>query len=241
MTAPRPVVLVTGAGQRVGRAIAVHLADRGYDVALHHHRSAEGARDAAADCTAAGARAECFGADLADPSNAGALIASVAGAFGHLDALVNSAAIMMTTPLDSVAPAEWDQIFAVNLRAPFFLSLAAHRAMSGGGAIVNIADHLAEESSPGLVPHGISKAAVVAMTTHLAVQFAPRIRVNAVSPGAVLPPEGWPAAARDRFVRDTPLGRIGTPRDVAGAVEYLLSAPYVTGHVLVVDGGRRLR
>lgn len=241
MSAVRPVVLVTGAGQRVGRAIALHLAEHGYDVALHFHHSETGARDAAVACAAFGGRAECFGADLIDPAHAEALVRRVVASLGHLDALVNSAAIMKVTPLDTVSPAEWDDVFAVNVRAPFFLSLAAARVMPDGGAIVNIADHLAEESWPGLVPHGISKAAVVAMTRQLAVQFAPRVRVNAVSPGAVLPPDGWPAEARERFIRATPLGRLGTPEDVAGAIAYLLAAPYVTGHVLVVDGGRRLR
>ena len=238
---PRRVALVTGASRRVGRAIAVHLAACEYDVAIHFHRSEDLARETAGMCEMRGARAEVFDADLGEPANADPLLARVLASLGRVDALVNSAAVMLATPLASVTPEQWDQVFAINLRAPFFLSLAASRAMADGGSIVTIADHLAEESWPQLVPHGISKAGVIAMTRHLAVQLAPRVRVNAVSSGAVLAPPGWPADARDRYIESTPLHRLGSPDDVAGAVEYLLAAQYVTGHVLVVDGGRQLR
>jgi pteridine reductase len=241
MSSLRPVVLVTGAAHRVGRAIAVHLAESGFDVAVHYRSSASDADAAVEACRAHGAKAQGFAADLGNPETPDVLVQSVTTAFGRLDALVNSAASMAITPLDSVTPAEWDAVFAVNLRAPFFLSLAAGRVMAEGGAIVNLADHLAEDSMRRLVPHGISKAGVVAMTKHLAKQLAPRIRVNAVEPGAVLPPADWADDARERFIRETPLKRLGTPDDVAAAVLYLLRASYVTGHVLVVDGGRRVR
>ena len=241
MTAPRPVALVTGAGQRVGRAIAVHLAGAGYDVAVHFHRSEGGARETAAKCRARGVRAVWFGADLAEPGAPDMLVERTVASLGRVDALVNSAAIMLRTPLETLTPAQWDHIFAVNLRAPFFLSLAVARVMRDGGAIVNIGDHLASESWGELVPHGVSKAGVAAVTMHLAKQLAPRVRVNAVAPGAVLAPTDWPADARERFTEDTLLRRLGTPEDVAGAVAYLLGAPYVTGHVLVVDGGRQIR
>jgi pteridine reductase len=237
----RPVALVTGAAHRVGRAIAIHLAESGFDIAVHYRSSANDAAGVVDECKARGAHATAFRADLSDTAAPDSLIAAVMTACGRVDALVNSAASMAITPLETVTPAEWDDVFAVNLRAPFFLSLAAARAMPDGGAIVNLADHLAEDSMQRLVPHGISKAGVVAMTRHLAKQFAPRVRVNAVEPGAVLPPPDWPDEARDRFVRETPLQRLGTPDDVAAAVLYLLRAPFVTGHVLVVDGGRRVR
>jgi pteridine reductase len=241
VTPPRPVVLVTGAGQRVGRAIAVHLSGLGYDVAVHFHQDEGGARETVAKCKARGVKSAWFPADLSDPAAPEMLVARVTASLGRIDALVNSAAIMLRTPLETVSPAQWDRIFAINLRAPFFVSLAAARVMKEGGSIVNIADHLAHESWPGLVPHGVSKAGVETLTRQLAKQLAPRIRVNAVSPGAVLPPSDWPADARERFVEDTLLRRLGTPDDVAGGVAYLLSAPYVTGHVLVVDGGRQIR
>jgi pteridine reductase len=241
MTPPRPVALVTGGGKRVGRAIALHLASMEFDVAIHFHRSDAGARETMEKCRARGVRANWFGADLADPASAQMLVERVKASFGRIDALVNSAAVMLRTPLETVSAAQWDQIFAINLRAPFFLSLAVSRAMADGGAIVNIGDHLADETWSTLVPHGISKAGVVAMTRHLARQLAPAVRVNAVTPGAVLPPADWDDAARKRLADDTLLRRLGTPEDVAGAVGYLLRAPYVTGHVLVVDGGRQIR
>jgi pteridine reductase len=154
---------------------------------------------------------------------------------------VNSAAVMHRLPLDTVTSTQWDETFAINARAPFFLALAAARAMGErGGAIVNIADHLAHESWPRLVPHAASKGALETVTRQLAVQLAPRVRVNGVVPGAVLPPDDWPDSARKEFEASTPLRRLGSPDDVAQAVVYLASAPYVTGHLLFVDGGRHL-
>jgi len=236
------IALVTGAGQRVGQAIALALGAEGYRVAVHHHASAEGARRTVSALRGLGVEADTFGADLSQADAPAALVRDVAARFGRLDLLVNSAALMRRLALDTVTPAEWDETMAVNARAPFFLSLAAARVMGvQGGAIVNIADHLAHESWPLLVPHGIAKAAVEAMTRQLARQLAPRVRVNAVVPGAVLAPEGWPAEAQQKFVASTPLARMGTPDDVAQAVVFLAAAPYVTGEVLFVDGGRHLR
>ena len=241
MSAPRPVVLVTGAALRVGRAIATHLAGLEYDVAVHYHRSEGQARETVEKCRARGAKSHWVGGDLSEPASPAALVERVIASFGRIDALVNSAAVMLRTPLETLTPDQWDYIMSVNVRAPFFLSLAAAARMPEGGAIVNIGDHLAEESWGQLVPHGVSKAALVAVTRHLAKQLAPRVRVNAVSPGAVLPPTDWDADARKRLGDATLLQRLGTPEDVAGAVAYLLRAPYVTGHVLVVDGGRQVR
>lgn len=236
------IALVTGAGQRVGQAIALALGAEGMRVAVHHHASSEGARRTASALRGLGVQAAIFAADLRDPAAPSRLIADVTEEFGALDLLVNSAAVMRRLALDAVTPADWDETFAVNARAPFFLSLAAARAMGAhGGAIVNIADHLAHESWPLLVPHAASKGTLETITRQLAVQLAPHVRVNAVAPGAVLPPEGWPEASRRRFEESTPLGRLGSPDDVAQAVVYLASAPYVTGQVLFVDGGRRLR
>jgi len=236
------VALVTGAGQRVGQAIALALGAEGMRVAVHYHASDDGARRTASALRGLGVEARQFAADLRDPAAPDRLVAEVATAFGALDLLVNSAAIMRRLALDTVTPAEWDESLAINARAPFFLSLAAARAMGErGGAIVNICDHLAHESWPMLVPHAASKGALETVTRQLAVQLAPRVRVNGVVPGAVLPPEGWPEAARRRFEESTPLRRLGAPDDVAQAVVYLASAPYVTGHLLFVDGGRHLR
>jgi pteridine reductase len=141
-----------------------------------------------------------------------------------------------------VTPAEWDEIFAVNLRAPFFVAQAAARVMgTRGGAIVNISDLAGLETWKDYIPHGISKSGVVQMTRALAHALAPQIRVNAIAPGAVLLPKAWDEAAAAHLVATTPLRRLGSPDDVVGAVLYLLQADYVTGETIVVDGGRHVR
>ena len=236
------VALVTGAGRRVGRAIATALGARMMHVAVHYNGSAAGARETAADIERAGGQATLFQADLSVPSAPESLVNDVAKTLGGLDALVNSAAIMMRTPLDTVTPAEWDATFALNARAPFFAAIAAGKHMTArGGAIVNIADLAALETWPGYVPHGLSKTVVVQMTRALARTLAPAVRVNAVAPGVILLPEGWETDTGERLRKTTPLRRLGSVNDVVGAVIYLLEADYVTGETIVVDGGRHVR
>lgn len=233
------VAIVTGAGRRVGRAIALALGEAGATVAVHYQESADGARDTVAAIARSRGEARPFRANLLDPDAGARLIDEVVAAFGRPAVLVNSAASMLRTPLDSVTPREWDDVFALNLRAPFFLSLAAARAMGdAGGAIVNLSDHMGFESWPAFVPHGVAKAAVAAMTRALAAALAPRVRVNAVAPGTVLLPEGTSATTERKLADETPLQRIGSPQDVAHAVLYFVCAPYVTGETLFVDGGR---
>lgn len=236
------VALVTGAGTRVGRAIAIALAGRGMRVAVHYHGSAAGGAETVRLIESAGPAAHAFHANLTDPGSASPLIDAVASHFGQLDLLVNSAASMLRTPFGAITAAEWDAIFALNLRAPFFLSQAAADALAArDGAIVNISDHMGFEATAGYLPHGVSKAAVVDLTRHLAATMAPRVRVNAVIPGGVLMPDGVSDAFVAAFADATPLKRLGTPDDVASAVIYLAEAPYVTGEALRVDGGRHLR
>ncbi len=235
--------LVTGAGRRVGRAIAVGLGGRGMRVAVHYHGSEAGAAETARLIAAAGGEAVLVRADLADPDAPAALVGDAAGQLGGLDVLVNSAAVMERTPFGETSPDAWDRIFALNLRAPYFVSQAAAPWLRAGmgGAIVNIADLAAFETWPGYIPHGLSKLAVVRLTESLARVLAPAVRVNAVAPGTVLLPESWTAADAERLRETTPLGRHGTPDDVVQAVLYLLDADFVTGETLVVDGGRRVR
>jgi len=236
------IALVTGAGRRVGRAIATALGARGMHVAVHYNGSAEGAREAAADIQRAGGNATLFQSDLSRPSAPAALVDEVAHTLGGLDVLVNSAAIMQRTPLESVTPAEWDATFAINSRAPFFASIAAQRHMAAkGGAIVNIADLAGLETWPAYIPHGLSKTVVVQMTKSLAKTLAPAVRVNAVAPGVIILPEGWQQDVGERLRKTTPLKRLGSVNDVTGAVIYLLEADYVTGETIVVDGGRHVR
>jgi pteridine reductase len=236
------VALVTGAGHRVGRAIALGLARNGVRVAVHYNETADGAHEVAETIRANGGDAFAIGADLRDPAAAGRLVDETAAHWGVLDVLVNSAGIMRKTPVADVTPADWDAVFAVNLRAPFFVAQAAARVMGDrGGVIVNISDLAGLETWRDYIPHGISKAGVIQMTRALAHALAPHIRVNAIAPGAVLLPAVWDEAAAAHLVATTPLRRLGSPEDVVGAVLYLIQADYVTGDTLVVDGGRHVR
>lgn len=238
---PARVALVTGAGQRVGRAIAEDLAAHGWQVAVHYRRSVAGAAEVVESIRARGGEAEAFAADLAEVGACERLVDAVYDRFGTLQLLVNSAAGMEQTRLGHVRAEEFDAIIALNLRAPFFLAQAAARLMPAGSAIVNIADHMAEEPWPNYSVHGIAKAGVMAMTRHLAAALAPDIRVCGVAPGFVLAPPGFPEERADAFAKETPLQRLGTPQDVAAAVRYLADAEFVTGETIFVDGGRRVR
>lgn len=240
MSAAR-VALVTGAGQRVGRAIAESLARHGWRVGVHYRGSAAGAADVVAAMRAAGGEAQAFQADLTDPTACERLVSDAYEHFGGIDLLVNSAAGMERTRLGHVTADAFDAIIALNLRAPFLLAQAAARLMPAGSAIVNIADHMAEEPWPDYSVHGVAKAGVIAMTRHLAAALAPDIRVSAVAPGFVLAPPGMPDAAVAEFARATPLQRTGDPGDVAEAVRFLADARFITGETLFVDGGRRVR
>ena len=236
------VALVTGGAHRVGRAISTALADAGMRVAVHYNSAAAEAEALVAELAAHGSDCRAYRADLSQPHSPGALVAAVTRDYGALDVLINSAAVMLRTPVDTVTTDEWDAMFALNLRAPFFLAQAARSWLSAAnGCIVNLADLAAFETWPDYVPHGISKAAVVQMTRALARAFAPSVRVNAIAPGAVLLPENWDDASRAHLVATTPLHRIGSPADVVEAVLYLLRAEYVTGDTLIVDGGRHVR
>ncbi|HWO89793.1 MAG TPA: SDR family oxidoreductase [Gemmatimonadales bacterium] len=234
--------LVTGAGVRIGRVIAHALQRRGCNVAIHYHSSEHGARQTAVEGETMGLRTALLQADLSDPAQAVALAERAAAALGGLDVLVNSAAVMERHPFPDITPEEWNRTMDLNLRAPFFVAQGASRVMGEtGGVIINIADLAAFERWTGYPAHVISKAGVVVMTELLARALAPRIRVNAVAPGAVLLPDDWSEEARRRFAETTPLRRLGTPDDVARAVLYLLESDYVTGETVVVDGGRRIR
>ena len=236
------VALVTGAGRRVGQAIALALGAKGMKVAVHYNGSAAGADDTVARLKSEGSTGRAFQADLTDASGPASVVSQVVASFGGLDVLINSAAIMERTPFGEITQDAWDRIMAINLRAPFFVAqAAAPHLKKARGAIVNIADLAAFETWPAYVPHGISKAGVVHMTRSLARVMAPEVRVNGIAPGTVLLPDDWDKAADERLRQTTPLARTGTPEDVSRTVIFLLESDYITGETIIVDGGRHVR
>lgn len=237
----RPAALVTGAAHRVGKALAVGLAEHGYDIALHFHSSAAKVEGAMNEVARAGGRATLFQADLTTGDAPAQLVRDVVDAFGRLDVVVNSAAVMLRMPIGEITADGWDAVMNLNLRAPFLIAQEAARHLPDGASIVNIADLAAFETWPAYLPHGVSKSGVVYLTRALARVLAPRIRVNGIAPGTVLLPDDFDVAAAAHLTETTPLRRDGTPDDVVQAMLYLLKATYVTGEIIIVDGGRHVR
>ena len=240
----RPVVLVTGAGKRVGAVIARRLHAAGYDLALHYRHSVAEAellttslerQRSGSTCTVQG--------ELADIGALSHMLQRVLDRFGRLDALVNNASAFYPTPIGSATPEQWNELFASNAQAPFFLSQAAVPALrEARGAIVNLVDIYAERPLANHPLYCMAKAALSAMTRSLALDLGPDVRVNGVAPGAVMwPSDGKPYDDQQAMLARTPLQRAGSPEDVAGAVLWLLrDAPFVTGQIIRVDGGRTL-
>lgn len=239
-----PVVLVTGAARRVGAVIVRTLHAAGCDVAIHYHRSEDEARALADELNATRAdSAAIFAGALGHADVPARLVGDVLARFGHLDGLVNNASSFYPTPIGMATAAQWDDLFAANARAPFFLSQAAAPALRAShGGIVNIVDIYAERPLAQHTIYSMAKAALGMLTQSLAKDLAPEIRVNAVAPGAILwPASGKPEEAAEALIAKTPLARKGEPADVAEAVRWLLlDAHYTTGQVVRVDGGRSL-
>jgi pteridine reductase len=235
------VALVTGAGKRLGRAVALRLAAEGADVAVHHGKSVAEAREVVAEIEKLGRRAAAFSAELTNVPAIQKLVADVAAHFGRLDILINSAANFLQTKFGETSEASWDASLGTNLKAPFFCAQAAapHLAKSGRGVIINFADIGGLLGWREFLPHSVSKAGVILLTRILAKELAPRVRVNAIAPGTITMPGDPPEWQRD-FIRRAPLQRTGTSDDIADAVMFLIGAEFITGQVLVVDGGRTL-
>ena len=240
----RPVALVTGAARRLGAAIARHLHAHGYDLALHYRGSAD-EMQALVDELAVIRPGSVLSlqADLGEFDRLPELVSQVIGRFGRLDALVNNASSFMATPIGTATPAQWDEVFASNARAPFFLAQAAapHLAVRGG-AIVNMADIYGERPLREHPLYCMAKAALLMATQSLALELAPDVRVNAIAPGAILWPEnGDNTAYKASLMGRIPLARTGSPEEIAETVRWLLQdATYTTGQVIRVDGGRTL-
>ncbi len=244
MSQDRPVALITGAARRIGATIARRLHAAGYDAALHCRRSRAELDALIIELERSrGASTLALQADLADIAQLAPIVHATIDRFGRLDALVNNASAFYPTPVADATPAQWDELFGANARAPFFLAQAAAPHLERqAGAIVNIIDIYAENPLPRHSLYGMSKAALAMMTRALARDLAPGVRVNGVAPGAVLWPDaGKSDADQKALIERTPLRRMGTPDDVASAVLWLLrDAPFVTGEIVRVDGGRHL-
>ncbi len=235
------VALVTGAGKRLGRAVALRLAAEGADVAVHYGRSEAEAQEVVREIEKMGRRSSAYSAELRDVNAVRAMVARVAGEMGGLDILINSAANFLETTFRETTEESWDRSLETNLKAPFFCTQAAapHLEKSGKGVVINFADIGGLLGWKEFLPHSVSKAGVIMMTRILAKELAPRVRVNAIAPGTITMP-GDPALWEEDFIKRAPLERTGKPEDIADAVVYLATAEFVTGQVLVVDGGRTL-
>jgi pteridine reductase len=238
------VVLVTGAARRIGAAIARRLHASGANVLLHYRGAEAEAASLEAELNATRAKSAAkVKADLMAPIAPRALVSASLERFGRLDVLVNNASTFYPTAVGSIEAGHWEELMGSNLRAPLFLAQeAAPQLKKNGGAIVNVADIHAERPLKGYLVYSIAKAGLVALTRALALELAPEIRVNGVAPGAIAWPEDgqFEPSERDRIVATTPLARLGSPGDIARAVHFLACAPFITGQILAVDGGRSL-
>jgi pteridine reductase len=226
----------------VGRAIALELARAGCDLVIHFHAAAQPAVQTVNDIVSLGRRAQACPADLRNPEDVRRLFVCVDEAFGRLDILVNSAAVLEPSDLLTAGLEDWQRTIDLNLRGSFLcLQEAAHRMLAaGGGAIVNISDIAGLRPWRRYPIHSVSKAGVEMLTRVAALALAPRIRVNAVAPGPILRPERLDASRWEELGQALPLRRVGQPEDAARAVRFLLENDYITGETLVVDGGDQL-
>jgi NAD(P)-dependent dehydrogenase (short-subunit alcohol dehydrogenase family) len=237
-------ILITGAAQRVGRAVAVELARHGADIAFSYYADEEPWCEAKAEIEACGTRAHVRRADVTRADDIAALVTGTRQALGHIDVLINNASVWLRKPALQITEAEWDTEMDVNVKGPFLMSQAVAPLMQaqGHGVIINITDLSAFQTWEGYAHHSAAKAALVALTRVLALELAPAIRVNAVAPGTVLLPDNADEAAAKRqwAVDKSAMKRIGSPADVARTVVYLIEEDFATGGVYFVDGGRAL-
>jgi pteridine reductase len=237
------VALVTGAGKRVGQAIALALAERGMALAIHYRNSRAGAEEAAARIIAQRGRAQIFGAELERVDEIERMVASVIEAFGRLDVLVNSASVFYRKPLEELTERDWDLNLDTNLKAPFFLSKFAGAEMrrQGAGKIINIGDWAGIRPYNNYLPYTVSKSGLIGLTRALAKALAPEVQVNCVALGPVMPPDEYGSEEIERLRLATLTKTMGSPRDVAQAVLFLCQGTdFATGATLMLDGGRLL-
>jgi NAD(P)-dependent dehydrogenase (short-subunit alcohol dehydrogenase family) len=235
------VALVTGAAKRIGRSVALRLASEGADVAVNYRSSKGDAEEVVAEIAALGRRAAAFRADVAKREDVTAMFAAVEKEFGRLDILVNNAGMFFPAKFEELTEEQWDRILDTNLKSQFLCSQAATPMLrrGGHGRIINFASLGGLLAWPAYTHYCVSKAGVIMLTRCLARALAPEITVNAIAPGTISFPGDAPELAED-FIRRAPLRRTGTPQDIDDAVVFLAQSAFVTGQVIVVDGGRSL-
>jgi len=236
--------LITGGAKRLGAAIARRLHAAGASVLIHYRDSEADAAKLEAELNGVRPRSAAkVKAELLAPIAPRALVSAALDAFGRLDLLVNNASTFFPVALGEIEPSHWEELVGSNVRAPLFISQqAAPELAKHEGAIVNVVDIHAERPLKGYAVYSVAKAGLAALTRSLALELAPRVRVNGVSPGAIAWPDDgqFDPAERGRILATTPLGRVGSPQDVAQAVHFLATAPYVTGQIIAIDGGRSI-
>ena len=235
------VALVTGAAKRIGRSVALRLASEGADVIVNYRGSKAKAEEVVAQISATGRRAMGIRADVAKRTDVLALFATIEKEFGRLDILVNNAGMFFPAKFEELTEEQWDTILDANLKSQFLCSQTAAPMLrrSGQGRIVNFASLGGLLAWPAYTHYCVSKAGVIMLTRCLARALAPEITVNAVAPGTISFPGDAPEIA-ENFIRRAPMGRTGGPEDIDDAVMFLVQAPFITGQVIVVDGGRTL-
>lgn len=237
------IALVTGGAKRVGRVIALKLAERGANVVISYRTSRQAALATVRDLKKYGVKAAAVRADVSSVKQSQALVRGTVKRFGLLDILINNAAVFYRTPFESVSEKDWDRHMDINLKGAFFCAREAGLFMlkRGTGKIINIADWAGMRPYRHYLPYCISKAGVICMTMALAKTLAPKIQVNAIAPGPVLLPDDFSAEERKKIIRGTPLGRVGSPEDIANTVLFLIEgSDFITGTTVCVDGGRAI-
>ena len=232
-------VLITGGAKRIGRELALSLASAAYNIALHYSSSAEEAEKTAEEIRGRGVECQTFQCDLREERELLELVPRVAGRMPELEVLINSASIFRKGAIAETGPEFFDSHLAINLKAPFFLSRDFAK-LCRRGQIINLLDTRVARNDYGYAAYTLAKKALLELTRLSAREFAPGIRVNAVAPGLILPPEGGSKEAFEKMAGKIPLRKTGGPLDVLRAVEYLLKADFLTGQVIYVDGGEHL-
>jgi NAD(P)-dependent dehydrogenase (short-subunit alcohol dehydrogenase family) len=243
---PAPAIpmaaLITGGARRIGRELAVALAEDGFAVAVHYHGSHEAAEDLVHQIRARGGTAVALGADLAEEAGVRTLLPRAERELGPIGCLINNAAVFLNDTAETATRENWDLHMAVNLRAPFVLmqSFADRLPADAGGVVINMLDQRVWSLTPYFVSYTVSKSALWTLTQTMALALAPRIRVNGIGPGPTLPS---PRQTREQFARQCelmPLRRGTSPGEIAAAVRFILAAPAVTGQMIALDGGQHL-